>query len=362
MGVKTMTAVVCHGPEDYRTEEVPLPSAGPGEVLIRVGACGICGSDVKCYTGAPLFWGTNGEGGYCEPPVITGHEFAGTVEELGDGAGERHGIAVGDSVVAEQILPCGRCRFCREDAYWMCEPNELFGFKRGRAEGGMAEYAIFPANARVHRVDPRLSEIEAAYLEPLACAVHAVERGGIRPGDVVVVAGIGSIGLCMLQVARMYNPSLVIAVGTRPHRLETASLLGADVTVNAREQDPATVVRELTGGYGCDVCVEASGGADGPQQALEMTRKLGTIVAFSSMKNQVRVDWNLAGDQKELTIRGSHLGPYCYPKAIRAVAERQVDVASLVTAQFGLHEFDRAITAAGDGSGIKTMVVPGAAR
>lgn len=355
-----MKAVVCHGPSDYRLDEIPRPTPGPGEVLIKVGACGICGSDIKCYTGASLFWGEAGTGGYCEPPVVTGHEFAGIVTDLGAGAGVKYGIVEGDSVVAEQILPCGKCRFCREGHYWMCEPNWIFGFKSGgRAEGGMAEYALLPANSLIHKVDPRLDKYEAAYLEPLSCAIHAVEQAHIKPGDVVVVSGIGSIGLCMLQAARMYNPGLVIAVGTRAPRLDLALTLGADHGVNVRESDPVEFVRDLTGGYGADVCIEASGGVEGPQQALEMVRKMGTLVAFSSIKDKVSVNWNLLGDQKELTVRGSHLGPHCYPKAIEAVAEGHIDVASLVTGRYSLDKFADAFTAAQTGEGIKTMVVPG---
>ena len=100
-----MRAVICHAPYDYRVEEVPRPTPGPGEVIIEVGACGICGSDIKCYTGAPLFWGESRGGGYCEPPVVTGHEFAGTVAALGKGAARKPAIAEGASIVAEQILP-----------------------------------------------------------------------------------------------------------------------------------------------------------------------------------------------------------------------------------------------------------------
>ena len=356
----TMRAVVCHGPYDYRVEEIPRPEPGPGEVLIQVGACGICGSDIKCYTGASLFWGDEGSGGYCEPPVVTGHEFAGTVAALGEGSARKYGISEGDSIVAEQVLPCGQCRFCKEGHYWMCEPNWIFGFKGGgRAEGGMAEFALLPVQSLIHPVDPRLDIFEAAYLEPLACAMRAVEQAQIKPGDVVVVSGIGSIGLCMIQAARMYEPSLVIAVGTRRPRLDLALTLGADVVINVRESDPVEMVRDLTGGYGADVCIEASGGSEGPQQALEMVRKMGTLVAFSSIKDKVLVNWNLVGDQKELTIRGSHLGPNCYPKAIQAVAEGKINVSALVTGRYPITGFADAITAASSGEGIKTMVVPG---
>ena len=191
-----------------------------------MGAAGICASDIKCYTGGALFWGRDGAGGYCEAPVVAGHEFAGTVAALGEGAAERHGVTLGDHVVAEQIIPCGQCRFCKNGQYWMCEPHVIFGFKRQRAEGGMAEYMIYPANARVHDIDARISTQEAAYIEPLACAMHAVDRGEIKPGDTVVVAGVGNIGLCALQAAKRYNPGQLIALDTKDYRLDLAAQAG----------------------------------------------------------------------------------------------------------------------------------------
>ena len=127
---ETMLAVVTHGPRDYRVEEVPVPEPGPGEVLIEVGAVGICASDMKCWLGGELFWGKDGTGGYVEGPCVAGHEYAGRVVALGPAAAERHGIQVGDRVIVEQIVPCGECRFCRNDWYWMCQPHHIFGFKR----------------------------------------------------------------------------------------------------------------------------------------------------------------------------------------------------------------------------------------
>src|SRR5579859_5633777 len=139
-----MRAVVCHGPFDYRVEDRPVPKPGPGELIVKVGAAGICASDMKCYTGGPLFWADNGKGAYCDAPVTPGHEFAGRVVAMGEGAAERHGVATGDHVVAEQIIPCGVCRYCQSGHYWMCEPHVIFGFKRQRAEGGMAEFMRYP--------------------------------------------------------------------------------------------------------------------------------------------------------------------------------------------------------------------------
>src|SRR6185437_789612 len=152
----------------------PRPEPKAGELLVKVGAAGICASDIKCFIGGHTFWGVDGAGGYCDAPVIAGHEFAGTVEALGEGAAERHGVALGDHVVAEQIIPCNACRFCKNGQYWMCEPHIIFGFKKERAEGGMAEYMIYPANSRIHVIDPRIDARQAAYIA--AGLRHA--RGG----------------------------------------------------------------------------------------------------------------------------------------------------------------------------------------
>ena len=358
MATEMMQAVVCHGPYDYRVEAIPRPTPGPGELLVKVGAAGICASDIKCYTGGHIFWGTNGSGGFCEAPVVAGHEFAGTVAALGEGAAERHGVTLGDHVVAEQIIPCGQCRFCKNGQYWMCEPHVIFGFKRHRGEGGMAEYMIYPANARVHLIAPEISAQEAAYIEPLACAIHAVDRGEIRPGDTVVIAGVGNIGLCALQAARYFNPGRLIAVDTKNDRLELARKLGADLTINPLEDDAPAQVKRLTEGYGCDVYIEITGSAKAPQQGLDMIRRLGTLVAFSVLNEPATIDWNLVGDQKELNVHGSHLGPYCYPRAIRAIADGRIDVKSLISGSFPLAEFAAAMDAARGGSNLKTLLIP----
>lgn len=351
-----MLSVVAHGPYDYRIEDLPRPDPGEGEILVKVGAAGICAGDIKCFTGGELFWGAGGSGGFCEAPVTPGHEFAGTVVELGPAA-DHHGVVVGDHVTAEQIIPCGRCRFCKNGQYWMCEPHNMFGFKRRRGEGAMAEYMIFPAQSRVHKVPPVISMREAAYIEPLACAIHAVDRGDIRPGDAVVVAGVGNIGLCAIQAARRYDPGLVIAVDTKADRLAHALALGADHALNPLEDDAIAKVKSLTQGYGCDVYVEMTGSPDGPQQGLEMIRRLGTIVAFSVTNGRSSIDWNLVGDQKELNIHGAHLSPNTFPVAIKAIAEGTVKVQSLISAEYPIEAFATAMDAARSGN-LKTLIVP----
>ncbi|HEV2530037.1 MAG TPA: zinc-binding dehydrogenase [Thermomicrobiales bacterium] len=356
---REMLAVVTHGPRDYRVETMPVPQPGPGELLVEVEAIGICASDMKCWLGGPLFWGLDNAGGFLEGPVIAGHEYAGRVVALGDGAGKKHGVGIGDRVVAEQIVPCEACRYCERGQYWMCQRHWIFGFKR-QTHGGMAKYNLFPANARVHRVPDSLSAGEAAYIEPMACAWHAVDRGDIRQGDTVVVCGVGNIGLCMLQIAklRLGGTGKLIALDAKPYRLELARRFGADEAIDVTAEDAVARVRELTDGYGCDVYIEASGNPAAVQQGLEMVRKLGTFVEFSVFNEPATVNWTIIGDTKELNIHGSHLGPGGYEPSIRALADGSVDVRPLLAQAYPLDRFDEAMAAALSGDVLKTLVVP----
>jgi threonine dehydrogenase-like Zn-dependent dehydrogenase len=174
----------------------------------------------------------------------------------------------------------------------------------------------------------------------------------------VVIAGVGNIGLCALQAARRYNPGQLIALDTKNYRLELARKLGADFAINPLEEDAVARVKSLTEGYGCDVYIEITGSAKAPQQGLTMIRRLGTLVAFSVLNEPATIDWNLVGDQKELNVHGSHLGPYCYPKTIRALADGSIDVKSLISATFPLADFGAAMEAARSGDNLKTMVIP----
>ncbi len=173
-----MQAVVCRGPRDYRLEQWRVPQPGPGELVVRIKSVGICASDLKCYTGAPLFWGDARRVGYCQPPVIPGHEFVGQVVALGEGAAEQYGLAIGDIAVSEQIVPCWECRYCKRGQYWMCMQHEIYGFRQ-KAFGAMAEYMLFPRNALNYRVPTDIPIEHAVFIEPLACSIHAVQRGNI---------------------------------------------------------------------------------------------------------------------------------------------------------------------------------------
>lgn len=352
----TMTAIVCHGPKDYRVETVPRPRAGPRELVIRIGACGICASDCKCWQGAKMFWG--GDNPYVKPPVIPGHEFFGFVEELGDGAAEHFGVAKGDRVIAEQIVPCEKCRYCRSGKYWMCEVHNIFGFQRIVADGGMAEYMRLPPNALVHKIPASISSDDAAIIEPLACAIHTVQRGDIQLDDVVAIAGAGPLGLMMTQVARLKTPRKLVVIDLVDERLDLARRYGADVTINPKTQDAAATVRALTAGYGCDVYIETSGSPSGVNQGMELIRKLGRFVEFSVFGADVTLDWSVIGDRKELDVRGAHLGPYCYPIAIDLLERGLVTSKGIVTHGYPLGAWDEAIRVANSLDSIKVLLKP----
>src|SRR5690606_1980617 len=251
------------------------------------------------------------------------------------------------------------CRFCRRGQYWMCQDkHDVYGFRQS-VFGGMAEYMKFPAGALNYKVPPSIPPQHAAYIEPLACAIHAVERGNIQLDDVVVIAGAGPLGLGMFAAARMKNPRLLIAVDLNDHRLAVAQECGADLALNPNHVDVVDEVLKLTDGYGCDVYIEATGYPPAVIQGLQMIRKLGTFVEFSVMREPVTVDWTIIGDTKELTIHGSHLSPYCYPIAIRMLEQGLLPMDQIVTHRLPLAQFHEGMNMVHSGKdSIKVTLTP----
>lgn len=354
----SMQAVICHGPEDYQLETVAVPRPGPGEVLVKVDAVGICASDLKCYHGAAKFWGDESRPAWAETEVIPGHEFCGTVVQLDHAAEEHWGISVGDRVVAEQIVPCWKCRYCLRGQYWMCQPHDMFGFKR-RNPGGMAEYMIYSTDALVHKVPRDLPPHHAAFAEPLACSLHAVERANIHFGDTVVVAGCGPIGLGMVAGAHAKSPARVIALDMAPEKLELALLCGADIVINIAEEDAVARVKQLTDGYGADVYLEGTGHPSAVIQGLNLLRKLGTYVEYGVFGSDTTVDWSIISDDKELDVLGAHLGPYCWPAAIAMIESGVLPMDRICTHQLPLAEFQKGLDFVASGKeSIKVSLIP----
>ena len=353
-----MQAVVCHGPQDYRLEQVAVPVAGPGEALIKVEAVGICASDLKCYHGAAKFWGDENRPAWAETEVIPGHEFVGTVVALDDAAAQRWGIAVGDRVVSEQIVPCWECMYCKRGWYHMCAPHDLYGFKR-RTPGAMAEYMVYPGEALVHKVSKDIPAHHAAFAEPLSCSLHAVERAQITFEDTVVVAGCGPIGLGMIAGAKSKNPARVIALDMAEEKLELAKRCGADLTINIATDDAVAMIKDLTDGYGADVYLEATGHPSAVPQGLNLLRKLGRYVEYGVFGSDVSVDWSIISDDKELDVLGAHLGPYCWPAAIRMIESGVLPMDEICTHQLPLSEFQRGLDLVASGKeSVKVSLIP----
>ena len=344
-----MQAVVCHGPEDYRLEDLDVPTPGPGEVVVKVHSVGICASDIACYVGTPGYWTVGDIQGYVQAPVIPGHEFVGRVAALGEGAGEKYGLSLGDVAVSEQVTPCWECRFCRNGNYHMCQAPEIYGFRQ-KVPGAMAEYMKFPANAINHKIPDNVSIDHAVYIEPLTCAIRAVQRADIQFGEVVVIAGAGPIGMGMIAAAKLKTPKTLVVTDLNDERLELAKRAGADVVLNPAKDDVVGEVMKMTDGYGCDKFIEASGAAPAVEQGMEIIRNQGTFVVFGVFKKPVTIDWTLIGDRKELNILGAHLGPHCYPIAIDMLAKGLLPMDDIISHSLPLSDFQKGIDLVTEGS------------
>jgi len=355
----TMMAVVVHGKEDYRYESVPVPVPGPGEVLVKVEVVGICAGDAKTFTGAERFWGNGSDVPcYVEPPVIPGHEFSGRVVKLGPGAKDLHGVEVGDLTVSEQIVPCGECKYCGNGNYQMCVPHHVYGFHQV-TPGAMTSYMIYPAKALVHKVPDHVDPKHACFVEPFACSLHAVDLGEIRWDDVVVVSGCGPLGLGMVAGAKKKDPKCIVALDLYDWKLEVAKKCGADIVLNPSKCDLNAEINQLTGGLGCDVYIEATGAGSSVKQGLSMIARMGRFVEFSVFGREVTCDWSVISDTKELTIRGGHLGPKMWPKAISMIAAGELPLDEIISHTFDLKDFKKGIDQVISGEdSIKVMLVP----
>ena len=352
---KNMKALVSYAPYDNRYEEYPIPEIGEGEILLKVKACGICAGDVKAYHGGIRIWGTSEENRYIEAPCIGGHEFCGEVVAKADDVTE---FEIGDLVASEQVVPCNDCEFCRQGKYWMCTRSAVFGFKQ-YANGGFAEYVKLDKNCINHKVPEDFSLEQSVLIEPIACGMHAIERAKIQHSDVVVVAGLGAIGLSMVNMASLCLPKMVIGIDVKANRLAMGKEFGADLVLNPMECDVVAEIMKLTGGLGCDVYVEASGSPKSVTQGMDSLKNLGRYVQMGVFAEEVKADWNVIGDGKELTIIGSHLSALTYPAVIKGIKNGLIKTEGLISHSYKLENWKEAFEATEkDPNAVKIMLVP----
>jgi threonine dehydrogenase-like Zn-dependent dehydrogenase len=348
-------AVVIYGKEDFRYEDFEIAGPGEDEVLVEIESCGICAADPKIYYGNAYF----SQVAYDCAPIVAGHEFMGRVMKLGPGAAEKYGLKVGDRAIAEQIVPCGKCFWCKRGEYNRCDPHAVFGIKG--YDGGWAKHMLYPKGSLVHKVPENVSWADAAIIEPLACALHGVNRAKIQFGEVAVVIGCGPIGVFMVQGVKLKNPRCLIAIDIDDHRLDVAKDVGADVVINPAKEDAVAKVKSLTeDGIGCDVVLEAAGTKKSVTAAIDMLRRGGRLMEFSvfAADQEVAFDWSIISDIKELEIIGGHLGFHTYPAAIDFLSRGLITSRGIASDPYPLEDFKNAIDISKHRGHIKTLMQP----
>ena len=265
-----------------------------------------------------------------------------------------HGLEEGDRTVAELNVSYGMDYFRQRGLYHLTDNMDVLGATR---DGAWAEYMLYPAQTVIHKVSAGLSENAACYTEPLANAIHGVERAGIQFQDVVVIHGAGPIGMGMLQAARLKTPRKLILVDPGEAKRTVGLSLGADHAFHPDDTELAEAISDFTDGRGADVCLEASGQTSAFLGAMEVVRKRGTVVVFGVYKKPVEVDLNMFGEFKELNIFGGHLAPFTYETALDLMSRGLVDGDTCVTHRFPLEEFEEAMTRRPDPDELQIKVV-----
>jgi 6-hydroxycyclohex-1-ene-1-carbonyl-CoA dehydrogenase len=340
-----MKAAVFHGSEDgLKVEDIPIPSAGPGQILVKVAACGVCHTDLHYIEhGVPTFK---------KPPVVLGHEASGIVEDVG---ADVDNVSKGQRVLIPAVLTCGKCRFCRMGRENICSDMQMLG---NHFDGAYAEYVAVPAKDVLDLPESIPLEDASIIADALSTPYHAVKnRARVRPGDTVAVFGCGGVGINAVQLAAAAGAQ-VIAVDTNERKLQWASEFGAAETVNASKVERVSKeIKKLTGG-GVDIAMEVIGNPRTIEEAFESVRIGGRLCVVGYTHEAISI---IAGKImfKELDIVGS-LGcpPGEYVPLIRMVELGKIDLSRLVTHRFALDEIQSAFDVMKAGDSLRSIVIP----
>ena len=334
-----MRCVRLHAPRDLRVETAPEPVAGPRQALVRVHSVGICGSDLHYYEEGRI--GSNKMTG----PLILGHEFAGTIEGVGEGVDPAR---IGQRVAVEPGTPCFVCEHCRRGEYNVC-PKMAFPGGPGH-DGALCDFMAVPAEF-CFPVPETMDHDEAAAIEPLAVALHSVELAGMRPGDTVAVLGLGPIGLLIAMAARVSGAVTIFGSDLLPYRVAAGAGCGVDHAYDASGEDAVDAILRATGGRGVDVAFDAARSSDTAALACRVARPGGTCVLTGisgAVEDPIPVE---AARRKGLTVRWCRRFRHNYPRAIALVSAGQIDVKKIVSHSFPLERAPEAfalVSRAGD--------------
>lgn len=342
-----MTVAVLDRPLALRLEQRPLPTPGPGEVLIQIRAVGVCGSDVH-------FWQSGRIGDFVvRAPLVLGHESAGVVAKVGP---DVTSLRPGDRVALEPGVPCRKCDACRTGHYNLC-PDVVF-MATPPIDGTFAQYFVHPADF-AYKLPDNVCLDEGALLEPLSVGIHAVRRADLRLGQTVLVTGSGPIGLTALLAAKAAGASRVYVSDVVTSRLDVARQLGATDVIDVRDKDLASEIARLTSGAGVDVVIECSGAAPVQTAAIGALKRGGVLALVGLGGNEVVLSAS-AMNAKEIDVRGVFRYSNTYPTAVELVASGQVNLKPLVTHHFALTDIEQAMETAHSriGGAIKVIVCP----
>ena len=345
----TMNAAVLEDVGQLRLRRVPIPEPGPGEVVLKIEANTICGTDLRIISGAK----TAG----VRPGVILGHEFAGRVAAVGEGV---TGVPVGAQATCCVAVSCLRCTICQSGREHLCENLILFGYE---FDGGLAEYLLVPRIAMEHGnlmvVDQELPSTTLALAEPLSCCLNGARQVAVTPGETVVVLGTGPIGLLHIALAKLAGAERVLASG-RPGRLDAALELGADEAFDLTGEALTRQVMARTGGRGADVVIVAVGDPSLVHQALELAAIGGRVNYFAGFPKgtTASLDPNLIHYRELLVSGGSNARRADVARAVALLSSGALDVGGIVTCQFPLSELEEAMAAVRQRHGLKVAVVP----
>jgi L-iditol 2-dehydrogenase len=329
----TMNALLLSQYKHLEIATLPVPVPEPFDVLVQVAACGICGSDVHGY---------DGTSGRRIPPIVMGHEAAGIVAAVGS---EVSGFAVGDRVTFDSTVYCGVCAFCRKGEVNLCDDRQVVGVSCGdySRAGAFAEYVAVPARI-VYKLPENLAFAEAAMLEAVSVALHAVAVSELEGGETALVIGAGMIGLLTLQAARVAGCSQVFVADIDATRLKSAADLGADKIILASGDELTKEILRLTAGRGVDVVLEAVGRNETIATSIDCVRKGGTVTLIGNITPQVNLPLQKVVS-RQIRLQGSCASCGEYPEAMKLMAAGKIRVGSLITAVAPLSDgpawFDR---------------------
>ncbi len=328
--------------------EVAAPVVGPHEVLVRVGACGICGSDVHGY---------DGSSGRRIPPIVMGHEAAGTVAAVGAGVSE---YKEGDRVTFDSTVYCGECEFCARGEVNLCDRRQVVGVSCGdyRRHGAFAEFVVVPKRI-LYRLPEELDFAEAAMLEAASVALHAVRISEAKGGETALVIGAGMIGLLTMQAARAAGCARVLIADVDETRLELAQRIGADAVLHCSGVELVAEVMKLTDGRGADLSYEAVGRNETVAAAVDCTRKGGTVTLVGNIAPEVTLPLQKVVT-RQLRLQGSCASAGEYLRAIELVAAGKIQVKPLITAVAPLEDGPRWFERlhAGESNLMKVVLTP----